>query len=71
MAFFGTIILYIGLLGRALSDERREWWSRLSAWLLIYALAWIGIFGLAFYAPVLLREARYSAQIWVNAVGVG
>jgi predicted acylesterase/phospholipase RssA len=70
-AFFGTFILHIGLLGRRLSDERREWWSRLCAWLLIYALAWIGIFGLAFYAPVLLRKAHYSAQIWVNAVGVG
>jgi hypothetical protein len=71
VAFFATIILHIGLLGRGLSDERREWWSRLCAWLLIYALAWIGIFGLAFYGPVLLREAHYSAKIWVNAVGVG
>jgi hypothetical protein len=70
-AFFATIILHIGLLGRGLSDERREWWSRLCAWLLIYALAWVGISGLAFYGPVLLREAHYSAQIWVNAVGVG
>ena len=71
VAFFGTVILHIGLLGRSLTDERREWWSRLCAWLLIYALAWIGIFGLAFYAPVLLREARHSAQTWVKAVGVG
>jgi Domain of Unknown Function (DUF1080)/Patatin-like phospholipase len=70
-AFFATFILHIGLLGRRLTDERREWWSRLCAWVLIYGLAWIGIFGLAFYAPVLLREARHSAQIWVNAVGVG
>ena len=52
-AFFVTIIVHIGLLGRGLGDERREWWSRLCAWLLIYALAWIGIFGLAFYGPVL------------------
>jgi hypothetical protein len=70
-AFFATIILHIGLLGRHLTDERREWWSRLCAWLLIYALAWIGIFGLAFYGPVLLREAHDSAKLWVNAVGVG
>jgi len=70
-AFFATVILHIGLLGRLLSDERREWWSRLCAWLLIYSLAWIGIFGLAFYGPVLLREAHDSAKIWVNAVGVG
>ena len=71
VAFFGTVILHIGLLGRHLTDERREWWSRLCAWLLIYSLAWIGIFGLAFYAPVLLREASHWSQIWVKAVGVG
>lgn len=56
--FLFTIVLYIGLLGRLLVDERREWWSRLSAWLLIYALAWVAICGVAFYAPVILARTE-------------
>lgn len=57
-AFFGTLVLYVGLLGRSLPDERREWWSRLSALLIIGALGWIAIFGTAFYAPVVLEALR-------------
>ena len=40
-----SLILYVGLLGNALADELREWWSRLGAWLFIYSLLWIGLFG--------------------------
>jgi hypothetical protein len=44
-------VLQIGLLGRNFPDERREWWSRLGAWLLIYTLSWIGLAGVAIYGP--------------------
>ena len=65
--FFITIILLIGLLGRFLPDERREWWSRLSAWLSIYALAWIATFGIAFYGPALLQQAGKWAHLLSGA----
>ncbi|MGI8957681.1 MAG: family 16 glycoside hydrolase, partial [Chthoniobacterales bacterium] len=45
-----VLTLHIGLLGRDMRDEIREWWSRLGAWLLIYALLWVALFGTAFYA---------------------
>ena len=68
VAFLVTIIFHIGFMGRAMQDERREWWGRLSAWLLIYLLAWIAIFGLAFYAPSLLRWATSNARVWLSAI---
>ena len=61
-AFLLTITLFIGFLGRELADERREWWSRLSAWLLIYALGWVAICGVAFYAPVVLIKIGGGLQ---------
>jgi hypothetical protein len=68
VTFLATVVLLIGFLGRALPDERREWWSRLSAWVLIYALAWTAAFGVAFYAPVLVGKA---SQLWLNAATFG
>ena len=46
-----VITLHLGFMGRALPDQVREWWSRLGAWLLIYSLLWLALFGTAFYAP--------------------
>lgn len=46
-----TGVLHIGLLGRAMSDDRREWWARLGAHLFLYAIAWLVLFSLAIYFP--------------------
>jgi hypothetical protein len=46
-----TGVLHIGLLGRAMSDDRREWWARLGAYLFLYATAWIALFSVAIYFP--------------------
>ena len=46
-----TVILHIGLMGRAISDARREWWSRLGGWVLIYNGAWVAVFALTVYGP--------------------
>jgi hypothetical protein len=63
-AFIATIILHIGFMGRQLGDERREWWSRINAWLLIYALAWLAIFGLALCGPLVVA----AMGRWIGGV---
>src|SRR5262249_26038709 len=59
-----VMLLQIGLLGRNFPDERREWFSRLGAWLLIYDLGWIGLFTLAVYAPRFIVHMMNWAEIW-------
>lgn len=51
LAFAGAVTLMIGLLGRASLESMREWWSRLGAWLCIYAFAWNVVVAAAFYGP--------------------
>jgi hypothetical protein len=46
-----TGILHIGLLGRAMTDDRREWWARLGACMFLYAVAWLALFSAAIYFP--------------------
>ena len=75
-AFFITIVFHIGFMGRYLEDERREWWSRLNAWLLIYALAWVALFGLALYTPLICASGakwlRGAATIgWITTTVSG
>lgn len=67
-AFLLTTVLLLGLLGRFMPDERREWWSRLSAWLLIYSLGWIAVFGSAFYGPVIFREIGHLGRVALPAI---
>jgi hypothetical protein len=62
-----VLVVFIGLMGNLYSDEIHEWWSRLGAWLLIYALAWIGVFGIALYSPPVLN---WLAEIAI-ALGFG
>jgi hypothetical protein len=71
-AFVITVVLHIGFMGRQLGDERREWWSRINAWLLIYALAWIAMFGLALYTPLIAAStgkwiARVATFGWITS----
>ncbi len=58
-----TAVFHIGLVGRAFSEHERQWWSRLGAWMLIYSVAWVGLFGAVFYGPVII--------IWVGSLLAG
>jgi hypothetical protein len=60
-----ALVLHIGLMGRDLPDDRREWWSRLGAWLLIYTAVWIALFAVAIYGPLGVSRA----STWVGAMG--
>jgi hypothetical protein len=46
-----VIILHLGLFGRNLPDDRREWWSRAGAVLALWLVAWVVIAGTAVYGP--------------------
>jgi hypothetical protein len=44
MILWGVVVtVHMGLLGANMPDERREWWSRTGAYLLFYAVGWLGL----------------------------
>jgi hypothetical protein len=65
IAFLLAGVLHIGLMGLCFENQKREWWSRLTGWLLIWILMWAGLFGMALYAPlgVLLLSGWVKTKI--------
>lgn len=58
LGVFGLVItLMIGLIGRMYSDQSREWWARMCAWVAIIAVFWMLLFCCTFYLPPLLSFA--------------
>jgi hypothetical protein len=51
MAFLLTGTLHIGFLKLLIANEEQEWWARLGGLLLLVAIGWIAVFGLAIYVP--------------------
>ncbi len=74
-AFSLAAVLHIGLAGRLLPDDLREWWSRLGGWLLIVTLGWLAIFGIAVYGPFVVTWgelwAKAAGALWVMATATG
>jgi hypothetical protein len=68
-AFVLSIVVLIGMLGRDSTDGVREWWSRLGAWLAIYATAWMVIAVSAVYGPPLVKWL-FSHEAWTTFSGV-
>jgi hypothetical protein len=71
-----AVVFHIGLLGRDFPDERREWWSRLGAHQLRFALLWIGVFSISVFGPLLVNaidwKNRFAAfATWAAMTGVG
>ena len=69
LAFVLSIVVLIGMLGRDSTDGVREWWSRLGAWLTIYATAWMVIAVSAVYGPRLVEWALGHAT-WKTISGI-
>jgi hypothetical protein len=61
LVFTLTAVVHMSLIGRRLSNEQQEWWSRLGGWILVYTLGWVVLFGMALYSPL--------ALMWVGDVG--
>ena len=66
-----TATLHLGLLGRGLAEDHRQWWSRLGAWLLMASLAWAGVFSVALYGPVVLEWLAEQGTTALGAVSLG
>jgi len=60
LVFLLTGVLHIGLAGRALPDDRREWLGRLGAMLMLWTLVWTGSFAIVVYGPALVDFLRHS-----------
>jgi hypothetical protein len=76
LIIFGVVIsLYLGLEGRYLQDERREWWSRLGAWLGLVAATWAAIATISYFAPYGVAVATIQASTltlgWGAVTGLG
>jgi len=64
-----VIVLYLGFEGLAAADERREWWSRLGAWLSIVATGWAVVTLITYFSPYLI--ARGGLYLGSLAIGWG
>jgi hypothetical protein len=70
-SFVLTICALVGILSRQSTEGVREWWSRLGAWLGIYATAWMVITIAAVYSRTWLDWAAEAAPAALAAGGGG
>lgn len=57
-------VLQIGLMGVIFRDWKREWWGRLSGWLLLFAIVWLALFWLALFFPSFIRHDALVSAAW-------
>lgn len=50
-----SLLVVLGLLGRSFSDARREWLSRLGAWIGLYALTWLLFVGFSLFGHAAVK----------------
>ncbi len=62
-----TAVLHVGLRGIFFHDERREWWARASAYILIFGIFWLIVASIAFYSP--LGVAQFAGRVKIAGIG--
>ena len=68
LSIFGiTMILLVGLLGRAYSDRSREWWSRMGGWTVIFTIGWVVLFAICLYGPPFVTWINREVSTWVSS----
>ena len=63
-----TVVIHIGLSGKDWPDTVREWWSRLGAWISIYAIGWIALWFCVFRLPGLIAAILNSGALTAGGV---
>jgi hypothetical protein len=72
MAFFSLpSIVHIGLLGSNFPDDRREWWGRAGAYIILYGLGWIVLCLLALWGPWFVAWVGDSSPVYRITNGSG
>ncbi len=71
-----AFVAEVGLLGRQITEAEREWWSRLSALLLIAAIGWASALATVIYVPALFLAAGTWVRValtsgWLGATVAG
>jgi hypothetical protein len=60
------LVLALGLAGRRMFDNVREWWSRVAAWLMIYSLAMLAVCGIVLFSPIIFDWIGDRLSAWVQ-----
>jgi hypothetical protein len=72
LGYWLVLVLHVGLFGRNLLDDRREWWSRLGAVFAIWMAGWVALAGASIYGPpVLIRLANVGYGYILSLIGAG
>lgn len=71
LVLMAIMTLHIGLLGRGMPDESREWWSRVGGWYLIFMIIWMVFCSLTFFGLPLLARARILGAALLGAGWLG
>ncbi len=69
LLLFGlSAALEIGLLGRRLEEDEREWWARVGALFLLAATFWVLLFFAVLYVPWLIDLAGDThSELWLKS----
>lgn len=67
--YFVATALYVGLSSKWTSDEDREWFARAGAWILIAAIGWTTLAGLALFGPRLFGWLSGMTKFLLGAAG--
>jgi len=63
-AVYISTVVFIGLAGRALTEEQRQWLSRLGAWLILSSILWAIIFLIVQFGPRLLETPVMGFELF-------
>lgn len=69
LSIFGvSMILLVGLLGRAYSDHSREWWARTGGWIIILSCIWVILFGFSLWGPPIIDWLNREVGLWAFSI---
>jgi len=62
-------VVFVGFAGREMTAADLEWWSRAAAWIMIVAVGWLAVCGVAFGVPLLFDRLLGWVPGAIHAVG--